>query len=63
MLHFMNGKGNNHFRKKSDIDKVHHARGMRRANRRKEVALKLSEEKEMVPMLDKLIEELLKLNK
>ena len=30
---------------------------------RKEVALKLSEEKEMVPMLDKLIEELLKLNK
>ena len=30
---------------------------------RKEIALKLSEEKEMVPMLDKLIEELLKLNK
>ena len=30
---------------------------------RKEVTLKLSEEKEMVPMLDKLIEELLKLNK
>ena len=30
---------------------------------RKEVSLKLSEEKEMVPMLDKLIEELLKLNK
>ena len=30
---------------------------------RKEVALKLCEEKEMVPMLDKLIEELLKLNK
>ena len=30
---------------------------------RKEVALKLSEEKKMVPMLDKLIEELLKLNK
>ncbi len=29
----------------------------------KEVALKLSEEKEMVPMLDKLIEELQKLNK
>ena len=30
---------------------------------RKEVSLKLSEEKEMVPMLDKLIEELLKLNR
>ena len=30
---------------------------------RKEIALKLSEEKEMVPMLDKLIEELQKLNK
>ncbi|MGX8712083.1 MAG: MarR family winged helix-turn-helix transcriptional regulator [bacterium] len=30
---------------------------------RKEVALKLSEEKEMFPMLDKLIEELQKLNK
>ena len=30
---------------------------------RKEVSLKLSEEKEMVPMLDKLIEELQKLNK
>ena len=30
---------------------------------RKEIALKLSEEKEMIPMLDKLIEELLKLNK
>ena len=30
---------------------------------RREVALKLSEEKEMVPMLDKLIEELQKLNK
>ena len=32
-------------------------------NMRKEITLKLGEEKEMIPTLDKLIEELLKLNK